>query len=848
MKNFIFTSISILLFLSTAIGQENRLAHQQPNTSEIFHKIEKLGFLGTALYVAAHPDDENTRLISWLANDKMARTAYLSLTRGDGGQNLIGPQLREQLGMIRTQELLEARNIDGGQQFFTRANDFGYSKHPDETLEIWNQQEVMEDMVQIIREFQPDVIINRFNHRTPGTTHGHHTTSAMLSMKVFEYAADKTVYANQLKDLDTWQAQRIFFNTSWWFYGSQEAFDNADKTNLLEIEAGTYYPYKGLSNSEIAALSRSKHKSQGFGSTGSRGSQTEYLEFLKGSFPTDKSDLFSGINTTWTRVKGGSRIQTQLNTIISNYNFKQPTASITALIELRSSIEKLKEEHWKEIKLEELDQILLDLTGFYVEASVNRPSATAGEKLNVNIEVTNRSSEEFKINLLPNQLIQVETESFLLSNNESKNVKATLQIPELYNASTPYYLNKKGTLGMYQFKNRTLTGQPESEPEFIVRAFIELQGVRLYREIPIIHKRTDPVRGEVNEPFHITPEIAVSIENPVYIFSGTAAQPIQVTIKANKNIEKGSLELCHPDGWELTPMEYTFSSLEKGEEKSYIFNVKPPKNASRGFISGLVKVGAKTYSQEIIKIDYNHIPDQQLVRNNESQVVKPGLQNRAKTVAYINGAGDDVAQAIEAIGSKVFKFEPNEVPNDLSKYDAVVVGIRAFNVAAQDMEALQPRLDVYVKNGGTLLMQYNTSRRIDSDALGPLSITLSRKRVTDENADVKILQPDHKVLSAPNAITSKDFEGWVQERGLYFPEKWDPAFTPILGMNDKDEEMTKGSLIVADYGKGHIIYTGLSLFRELPAGVSGAYRLLANMISIGVENEPIEQTDGQRKL
>ncbi|MEN8901661.1 MAG: PIG-L family deacetylase [Nonlabens sp.] len=848
MKNFIFTFTIVLLFLSTTVAQENRLAHKQPNTAEIFHKIEKLGFLGTALYVAAHPDDENTRLISWLANDKMARTAYLSLTRGDGGQNLIGPQLREQLGMIRTQELLEARNIDGGQQFFTRANDFGYSKHPDETLEIWNQQEVMEDMVQIIREFKPDVIINRFNHRTPGTTHGHHTTSAMLSMKVFEYAADKTVYANQLKDLDTWQAQRVFFNTSWWFYGSQEAFDNADKTNLLEIEAGTYYPYKGLSNSEIAALSRSKHKSQGFGSTGSRGSQTEYLEFLKGSFPTDKSDLFSGINTTWTRVKGGSRIQTQLNSIISNYNFKQPTASIPALIQLRSSIEKLKEDHWKGIKLEELDQILLDLTGFYVEASVNIPSATAGEKLDVKIEVTNRSNEEFKINLLPNQLIQVENESFLLLKNESKNVQATLQIPEIYDASTPYYLKEKGTLGMYQVKNKTLTGQPESEPEFIVRAFIELQGIRLYKDIPIIHKRTDPVRGEVNEPFHIIPEIAVSIENPVYVFSGNAAQPIQVTIKANKKIEKGSLELCHPDGWKLTPTEYTFSNLEKGEEKIYTFIVQPPKDASRGLISGLVKVGSKSYSKEVIKIDYDHIPDQQLVRNNESQVVKPGLQNRARTVAYINGAGDDVAQAIEAMGSKVFKFEPDEVPNDLSKYDAVVVGIRAFNVAAQNMEALQPRLDVYVKNGGTLLMQYNTSRRIDSDVLGPLPITLSRKRVTDENADVKILQPDHKILSVPNAITSKDFEGWVQERGLYFPEKWDPAFTPILGMNDKDEEMTKGSLIVADYGKGHIIYTGLSLFRELPAGVSGAYRLLANMISIGVKNQPIEQTDGQKKL
>jgi LmbE family N-acetylglucosaminyl deacetylase len=848
MNNNFFTSIIALLVFSTAVAQENRLAHKQPNTAEIYHHIEKLSFLGTVLYVAAHPDDENTRLISWLANDKMARTGYLSLTRGDGGQNLIGPQLREQLGMIRTQELLEARYIDGGQQFFTRANDFGYSKHPDETLEIWNQQEVMEDMVRIIREFQPDVIINRFNHRTPGSTHGHHTASAMLSMKVFDYAANKTIYANQLNELDTWQTPRVFFNTSWWFYGSEEAFDKSDKTNLLEIDAGTYYPYKGLSNSEIAALSRSQHKSQGFGSSGSRGSQTEYLEYLKGSFPTDKSDLFSGINTTWTRVKGGSGVQTILNSVIANYNFKDPTASIPALLELRNKIKNLKDKHWKKIKLEELDQILLDICGVYLEASVNTSTATAGESLGVAIELTNRSNETFQISLLPNQILQTEENKITLTKDGSKSVKASLQIPAIYEASTPYYLKEAGSLGMYQFKDRKLTGQPETAPDFVIRTMMEIQGAQLYREIPIIHKRTDPVRGEVNEPFYIVPEVAVSIQNPVYIFSGNDAQPIQITIKANKKMPEGNLELLSPNGWSITPQSFGFENLEKGEEKTYIFQVQPPKNASRGMISGLVKIGLQTFNQEVIKIDYDHIPDQQLVRNNESQVVKPGLINRANTVAYINGAGDDVAQAIEAIGSKVFKFEPNEVPNDLSKYDAVVVGIRAFNVSENDMDALQPRLDSYVKNGGTLLMQYNTSRRISPDALGPLPITLSRKRVTDENATVTILEPQHKIMTAPNAITFTDFTGWVQERGLYFPEKWDAAFTPILGMNDKEEEMTKGSLLVAEYGAGHIIYTGLSLFRELPAGVSGAYKLLANIISIGVEDQSIENEDGKRKL
>lgn len=846
--NKIIIFLFFLLIISSAAAQENRLAHQQPNTAEIYHSIKKLGFLGSVLYVAAHPDDENTRLISWLANDQMARTAYLSLTRGDGGQNLIGPQLREQLGMIRTQELLEARNIDGGLQYFTRANDFGYSKHPDETLKIWDQQEVMEDMVQIIREFQPDIIINRFDHRSPGTTHGHHTSSAMLSMKVFDFAASKTIYANQLKELDPWQAQRIFFNTSWWFYGSEDAFQKADKTNLLEIDTGAFYLHKGLSNGEIAALSRSKHKSQGFGSSGSRDSQTEYLEYLKGSFPDDKSDIFSGINTTWSRVKGGESIKNLLKDIITAYDFTNPSSSIPQLLKMRSNIEKLQESYWKQIKIKELDQILLDITGTYLEASVNTTTATAGESLSVKLELTNRSKEQLKIKLLTNQIIQTDLQEVSLNAFESKNIPATLKIPSGFDPSSPYYLKQKGSLGMYQYKDKTLTGKPEEKSVFMVRVLIKIQGVDIYHEIPIIHKSTDPVRGEVNEPLSIVPDIEISIENPVYVFTGSKNQNIAVRLKANKRISKAIINLLHPNGWQVQPANYAFDILDKGQEKNLVFTFSPPDIASKGVITAQVQTTQQIYQHEVIKIQYDHIPDQQLVKTNEAQVIQLGLENRAETVAYINGAGDDVAQAIAAMGSKVFKFEPNEVPGDLTKYDAVVTGIRAFNVATNDMQTLQNRLDAYVKNGGVLIMQYNTNRGISPDLLGPLPISLSRKRVTDEQAAITILHPDHKIMNTPNVITDADFENWVQERGLYFPDQWDPAFTPILGMNDEGEEMTKGSLIVAAYGKGHVIYTGLSLFRELPAGVTGAYKLLANMLSIGVENESTNQTDETRKL
>ena len=247
--------------------------------------IQKLNFLGSALYVAAHPDDENTRLIAYLANEVKANTAYLSMTRGDGGQNLIGPEIRELLGVIRTQELLAARRVDGGNQMFTRANDFGFSKHPDETMEIWNKDEIMADVIWAIRKWQPDIIVNRFTHeydpKWAGRMHGHHTASAMLSHEAFDLAGRKDVYPEQLDKVDVWQPRRLFFNTSWWFYGSRENFAKADKSRLLGVDVGVYYPIKGKSNTEIAAESRSMHKCQGFGSAGTRGSSMEYLEKIK---------------------------------------------------------------------------------------------------------------------------------------------------------------------------------------------------------------------------------------------------------------------------------------------------------------------------------------------------------------------------------------------------------------------------------------------------------------------------------------------------------------------------------------------------------------------------------------
>ncbi|RYG30959.1 MAG: LmbE family protein, partial [Chitinophagaceae bacterium] len=390
MLKTLFAPVLFLFFISIAAnGQPPKIG-----SAEIDSRIEKLNFLGSVLYIAAHPDDENTRLITWLANDRNARTAYLSLTRGDGGQNLIGPELRELLGVIRTQELLEARKIDGGLQFFTRANDFGYSKTPDETLKIWDKSQVLSDMVQVIREFQPDVIINRFDARTPGTTHGHHTASAMLSIEAFDLAGSSTAYPSQGS---TWEPKRLYMNTSWWFYGSKEKFDKADKSKMIKIPTGTYYPEVGKSNQEIAALSRSSHKSQGFGSSGARGQDEEYLELLKGDTGKGTNDLFYGIDTSWNRVENGKPIGQLISKIASEYDYANPGKSVADLVRVYTMMTLLKDGYWKSVKLAEIREVIAACSGLFLEAAANLQQVSPGDQAKIKLEAINRSNVPMRI-------------------------------------------------------------------------------------------------------------------------------------------------------------------------------------------------------------------------------------------------------------------------------------------------------------------------------------------------------------------------------------------------------------------------------------------------------------------
>ncbi|NNL08880.1 MAG: LmbE family protein [Croceitalea sp.] len=818
----------------------NGQAPKKPSATDIYHQLQKINFLGTALYIAAHPDDENTRLISYLSNNVKARTAYLSITRGDGGQNLIGAELRELLGVLRTQELLAARRVDGGEQRFTRANDFGYSKHPDETLALWDKEHVLGDVVWAIRNLKPDVIINRFDHRTPGSTHGHHTSSAMLSVEAFDLVNNPNAYPEQLKTVNAWQPKRLFFNTSWWFYGSEENFEKADKSNMVQMDVGVYYPILGVSNNEIASLASSQHLCQGFGRITTRGSQEEYIEYLKGEPLQDNTDIFDGINTTWSRIKGGEAIGKILYDVEANFNFKDTSIHIPQLIQAYQLMQNIEDGHWRKLKSKAMEELILACGGIFIEANAESASSNPGTVIKLTIQALNRSNTSVLIKELGvaghNKTTQVNTP---LLNNQMQTYDLTLEIPETTPYTSPYWLNEKGSLGMYKVQNRELIGQPETPQAFNVDFVMDMGGTEITIQKPVIYRYSKPDKGEIYEPFVVMPKISARFENDVLIFASQSPKRVPVALKAGQNDVKGIVTLNHPQGWTVHPAAINFAIAQKGEVQTVYFGVSPPSTESEGSITPSVLVDGQEFTKELIEINYDHIPKQSILLPAESKVVRLNIEKIGDRIGYIVGAGDKVPESLEQIGYKVELININEIEmGSLKKYDGIVLGIRAYNVL-DELQFKQDYLLDYVKNGGNLIVQYNTAGRWRNqfENIAPYPLTVSRDRVADENAAVDIIAKEHPVINTPNKITNADFDGWVQERGLYFPSEWSDEFSAILSMNDAGETPKAGSLLIAPYGKGNYIYTGLSFFRELPAGVSGAYKLFANMLSLGKDNK-----------
>lgn len=796
----------------------------QPDAAELARALDRLLVVGSVLYVAAHPDDENTLLLAWLANDRLVHTGYLSLTRGDGGQNLIGPEQGPMLGLIRTQELLAARRLDGAEQLFTRARDFGYSKHAEEALAIWGHDDVLSDVVLAIRRFKPDVIITRFSP-DDRETHGHHTASAQLAVEAFGKAADRTYHPDQVKRYGVWRAHRVVWNASQ-FPGAPPR----DFTGFVKLDVGAYNAMRGLSWGELAAESRSMHKSQGFGSARRRGPAPEYFRVLAGA-PMKDSPL-DGIVWDWSRVAGASKLESTFRRVRKTFHPSRPEESIPLLLEARDLLEQLPDNPWKSQKRAEIDAAVVACAGVFVEATGAVSSVSSGATLPITVSALARRPAPFKL-----ESMRTGGRDFAvhqaLGNNVPLELHESLSITATTLLSNPYWLDLPPETGKYPVRDPELLGLPEGpsplEAELQFRVGNHLIPVRR----SVGYKWTDPVAGERYRAVEVLPPVTVDLDGQALLFPDVKPHDVRVHVRSTGGAA-GTVHLDVANGFMVTPHESPFR-LSAGGSVDLMFRVRPPSGATRGILRAVARVeGDSTeYDRGLSRIEHDHIPIQTVLPRAELQLVRVDVKRRRHRIGYVRGAGDETAAALRQIGYEVVELDPETLTaTRLAGLEAIVTGVRAWNIDPR-LVALHGVLMDWVARGGTLVAQYNTNSRIGPAPpdLGPFPFTISHTRVTNENAPVALSKDP--ILAGPNVIGPSDFEGWVQERGLYFAERWDAHYRAPLSMSDPGESPSSGALLVAKHGKGAFIYTGLALFRQLPAGVPGAYRILANLVEHG---------------
>jgi LmbE family N-acetylglucosaminyl deacetylase len=804
----------------------------------ILHELKKFRQMGSALYIAAHPDDENTELLAYLARGRDYRTAYLSLTRGDGGQNVLGSDLGAKLGMARTQELLAARQIDGAQQFFSRAVDFGFSKNYVETLKVWNKQEILSDMVRVIRQFRPDVLITRFAP-TPGGTHGHHTASTVLALEAFKLAGDATAFPDQIKQgLKPWQPKRIMWNVSTW------QKDKIAAGNLLKIDAGGFDPVSGESFTDIASYSRAMHKTQGFDSfkiTGVNGApRIESFQHLDGE--PAHGDIMDGVDTSWKRVKGGAEIGSEIDAIISKFDQHNVVASVPELLKLRKKLAALPPSDNLQGVIDEkraqLDRILQLCLGLEVETTIDRADYVPGEP------VTLKHSAVVHAKLPPGVTVRFTgvrypeinkevSKSIDLHSNEIASFEAVEPLPGTALLAHPWWLRVEGSAGMFEVGDPKLIGTAQNAPSFPVESIFQIGNQTLVVQDQPVQVENGAEGLRVSKPLSIIAPISLHCDIETLVLTPGATKTVTVEVAASRADITGTVALEAPEGWAVAPANRSFSLAKVGETAQFQFTVTAPAKPSSARIAASARVKDVDYRSRREVITYAHIPPQILHAPAVVKAVSVDLNIAGKSVGFIPGAGETLPESLRQMGYTVKTLDDGDLTAEkLHEFDAVIFGLRAFNVRKK-IDEYMPAIFEYVKNGGTVITQYNRPDKMTTTKIAPYQLQISSDRVTDENAVITFLDPANKVLNSPNKLTSADFDNWVQERGLYFAGKWSKEFTPIIACSDEGEAPLKGGLLIAQYGKGHYIYTGLSLFRQLPAGVPGAYRLLANMIAVG---------------
>ncbi len=814
-----------IIYLICIFSSLNSYAQQirASNSTHIYKEIEILQKLPRVLYIAAHPDDENTGLLSWLVNEQHIKTGYLSLTRGDGGQNLLGSEQGAALGLIRTHELLEARKIDGAEQYFSRAVDFGFSKNPEDTFKQWNIDTIVSDVVWMIRKFRPDVIICRFPP-TSAAGHGQHAASAIIAEKAFKAAGDKNYFSNQLKEVAVWQPTRVLWNT--YSFGSINTTNN----NQFKITTGQYDPLLGMGYGELAGVSRSLHKSQGAGTRSVPGIRTEYFTLVAGE-PIQNS-LFDGIHQSWKNI-GREDIDQSISSIINTFDFFRPDLSLPALLQTRVLFQTIDDLNLKKEKLSALDDIILQCAGLMAEMVTNKPEATAGEQLNFDLNLIARSETPVKVREIK-WLTSKETVERTLSNDSLITFSHLVQIPENTKLSEPYWLATPAkTPSLYNVNDPTQIGLPIQPSKLNIALSIQIGNVPFEVLVPLSYKELDPVKGDVIEALRIVPAVAIRFTQPLFFAKGQSSLQAAISLHTNKVISNGTLNV-KSNGQPIT--EIRNIGLGKDTDTTIHFTLPLDKinQLSTSQLDAEFSVQQNVYAKEQHLIQYSHLPVLQYFTPASAQIVKGDISVKANKIGYIEGAGDLIPNFLRLAGLQVTVLKESDFADvaKLSGYDAIVMGVRAVNVEKR-MHNWMKILFKYVQNGGTLIMQYNKSQGLYTDDLGPYPFSLSSSRVTEENAQVTFLNPSHRLLNFPNKISTADFQNWVQEMGTYFPSNWDEHYEPLFEMHDTGEQKLNGATLYAKYGRGNYIYTSLSFFRQLPIGNIGATKLFFNMLSAG---------------
>ena len=838
--------------------------------------LERLQTTASVLHTGAHPDDEDSSFLARMARGDHARTAYLSLNRGEGGQNIIGTELFDALGVIRTEELLQARRLDGGEQFFTRSFDYGFSKTRAEAAAKWDEKALLGDMVRVIRTFRPLVIYARFSG-TPQDGHGQHQMAGYLTPLAFKAAADPAQFPEQISEgLRPWQAKKL--------YRGSPFRPDPENPPTVNVQTGIVDAALGRTYAEIAAEGRSQHKSQEMGSIEPMGPAASGLVLLSPAPPAPSAprerSIFDGIDVSLPGVAAtaglpSEALRAELLAIeaagrqaLATYQPLDPSRIVPLLADGLSATRaarralqtldagrdaKADADFMLAAKERDFAEALVRAAGVVVDPLSDAETVTPGGVVTVSartflpypgiVTITNtalRAPAGWRVAPAPPPATGNNNQGGPQGRREQPTLETryAVTVPAGAAVTQPYFLREARKGDMYQWPVSGERTMPFDAPLLTVDVTAQIGGVALQITRPVQYRVGDRVRGELRRDVNVVPAVTVGVDSRLMIVpTGSTPNTQRVVVRATNLTEKamkGSLRLRLPQGWTAEPAEAPLSLAAEGENTAASFVVKAPLKRAEGTfeIAAEAVVNGTSYSSDLQTVTYPHIQTHRIYSPATVKVQVLDLKVAAVKVGYIMGSGDQVPDALRRMGIDVTLIDKEMLSSgDLSRFDTIVVGVRASE-ARPDFVANTGRLRDYMERGGTLIVQYQQTDYVNRN-LPPYPVKVEgNPRVTDETATVKILAPRHPVFSFPNTITDADFQGWVQERNLYSFGTFDGKYTPLLEASDPDEKPQNGGEVYADVGKGRYVYTSYAWFRQLPAGVPGAYRMFANLVSL----------------